>query len=179
MHVRIEPSTRPGKKLMAIAYKAVKKDPGGEKRVKTVHFGEKGAGDYTTHKDDARKKSYLARHGATEDWGKSGMLTAGFLSKNVLWNKPTLTASIEDINKRYKGANFIATRALFAPPPKPPPKPQPKPIVAKKGPTIAASDLPPALARLGPMQLPPMPKRYGGRIGEKTPYRNTRYGPPR
>ena len=44
---------------------------------------------------------------------------------------------------------------------------------------IAASDLPPALARRGPMQLPPMPKRYAGRIDEKTPYRNTRYGPPR
>ena len=176
MHVRIQPSTRPDKKLMAVAYKARKDDPKVESKFKTVHFGEKGYGDYTTHKDDARKKSYLARHGATEDWGKSGMLTAGFLAKNVLWNKPTLTASIEDINKRYKGANFLATRALFVPPPKPPKR---APIVPKTGPTIAAADLPPALARLGPLQLPPAPKRYAGRISEKTPYRNTRYGPPK
>jgi hypothetical protein len=104
------------------------------------------------------------------------MLTAGFLAKNVLWNKPTLTASIEDINKRYKGANFLATRALFVPPPKPAKR---KPIVAKTGPTIASADLPPALARLGPLQLPPAPKRYAGPIREKTPYPNTRYGPPR
>ena len=108
------------------------------------------------------------------------MLTPGFLAKNLLWNKPTLTASIEDLNKRYKGANFRATRALFVPEPKPLPKPEPpkpKPIVAKKGPVIAASDLPPALARLGPLQLPPVPKRYAGRITTKTPYRNTRCGP--
>ena len=113
MHIRIEPSTRPGKKLLEIVYKA--KD-GGESRFKTVHFGEKGAGGYTKRRDDVRKKSYLARHGATEDWGKSGMFTPGFLAKNILWNKPTLTESIEDLNKRYKGANFLATRRLFVKP---------------------------------------------------------------
>ena len=173
-----KPSTAKGKKYMAVVYE---RPPGskGLKKRKTVHFGQKGAGDYTTHKDAGRKASYLARHGATEDWGKSGIATPGFLAKNVLWNKPSIRESVDDLNKKYKDTTFVAHRTLFMPPPKPLPKPPPKPIVPKTGPTIAASDLPPALARLGPMQLPPMPKRYAGRIDEKTPYRNTRYGPPR
>ena len=31
---------------------------------KGVHFGAKGYQDYTQHGDEARRKSYLARHGA-------------------------------------------------------------------------------------------------------------------
>ena len=40
-----------------------------------------------------------------EDWNKSGTKTAGFYSKHVLWNKPTLKESIDDINKRFKDLN--------------------------------------------------------------------------
>ena len=36
---------------------------------------------------------------------KSGAKAAGFYSKHVLWNKPTLKASVDDINKRFKGLN--------------------------------------------------------------------------
>ena len=152
MHVRVVTSTRPNKKLMAIAYKEPKKGAGYERKVKTVHFGERGSGDYTTHKDEARKRSYLARHGATEDWGKSGMLTAGFLSKNVLWNKPTLRESIDDLNRRYKGANFGLVMGTTVPKPKPkPPKPQPK----------------------------PPPKPFAPVLKRKTDYRDMKYGPPR
>ena len=159
---------------MAVVYE---RPPGskGLKKRKTVHFGQKGAGDYTTHKDAGRKASYLARHGATEDWGKSGIATLGFLAKNVSWNKPSIRESVDDLNKKYKDTTFVAHRTLFMPPPKPLPK-TPKPIVAKAGPAIQASDPPPALARLGPLQLPPMPKRYAGRITTKAPCRNTRYG---
>ena len=76
---------------------------------KTVHFGQKGASDYTLHKGAARKDAYIARHASTEDWTRSGMLTPGFLSKHLLWNKPTLAASIADLNKRYKGTTFVRT----------------------------------------------------------------------
>ena len=31
---------------------------------------------------------------------------AGFYSKLVLWNKPTLKESIDDINKRFKSLNI-------------------------------------------------------------------------
>ena len=72
---------------------------------KTVSFGQKGASDFTKHKDTERKNRYIDRHKAREDWNASGAKTAGFYSKHVLWNKPTLKASIDDINKRFKGLN--------------------------------------------------------------------------
>ena len=72
---------------------------------KTVSFGQKGASDFTKHKDKDRKERYIDRHKAREDWNASGAKTAGFYSKHVLWNKPTLKASIDDINKRFKGLN--------------------------------------------------------------------------
>ena len=72
---------------------------------KTVSFGQKGASDFTKHKDKDRKERYIDRHKAREDWNVSGAKAAGFYSKHVLWNKPTLKASIDDINKRFKGLN--------------------------------------------------------------------------
>ena len=72
---------------------------------KTVSFGQKGASDFTKHKDTERKNRYIDRHKKNENWNASGAKTAGFYSKHVLWNKPTLKASIDDINKRFKGLN--------------------------------------------------------------------------
>ena len=51
---------------------------------KTVSFGEKGASDFTKHKNTDRKEIYIDRHKAREDWTKSGATTAGFYSKHVL-----------------------------------------------------------------------------------------------
>ena len=68
---------------------------------KTVSVGQKMASDYTKHKNTDRKDSYIARHKNNEGWGASGAKPAGFYSKHVLWNKPTLKASIDDINKRF------------------------------------------------------------------------------
>lgn len=67
---------------------------------KTVHFGEKGASDYTKHKNAARKQLYLKRHKKRESWNKP--MTAGSLSRWILWNKPTLTGSIRDYKKKFK-----------------------------------------------------------------------------
>ena len=72
---------------------------------KTVSFGQKGASDFTKHKDKDRKERYIDRHKKNEDWTKSGVKTAGFYSKHVLWNKPTIKESIDDINKRFKSLN--------------------------------------------------------------------------
>ena len=33
---------------------------------------------------------------------KSGVKAAGWMSKHVLWNKPTLKASVADIDKRFE-----------------------------------------------------------------------------
>ena len=68
---------------------------------KTVSFGQEMASDFTKHKDKDRKEAYIARHKKNEDWTKSGATTAGFWSRHVLWNKPTLTEHIDDINKLF------------------------------------------------------------------------------
>ena len=72
---------------------------------KTVSFGQKGASDFTKHENSDRKERYIDRHNKNEDWTKYGAKAAGFYSKHVLWNKPTLKASIDDINKRFNNLN--------------------------------------------------------------------------
>ena len=94
MEVVITKSKKSNKKLDAIINGS-----------KTVSFGQKGASDFTKHKDRDRKERYIDRHKKNENWNASGAKTAGFYSKHVLWNKPTLKASIDDINKRFKGLN--------------------------------------------------------------------------
>ena len=74
---------------------------------KTVSFGDPSYQDYRQHKDKDRKEAYIARHKKNENWNASGVKTAGFWSANLLWNKPTLKASIDDINKRFKNLNVI------------------------------------------------------------------------
>jgi hypothetical protein len=68
---------------------------------KTVQFGAKGYSDFTKHKDKKRKKNYEARHKSKENWGKSGMATAGFWAKWILWNKPSIVGSISSISKKF------------------------------------------------------------------------------
>ena len=72
---------------------------------KTISFGARGMSDYTIHKDEARKNLYLNRHRKREDWGDA--YSAGFYSRWVLWNKPTLKESIDDLNKRFDHYHFI------------------------------------------------------------------------
>ena len=71
---------------------------------KTIHFGAVGYEDYSVHKDPERKQRYIDRHKSREDW--SDHTTAGFYAKNILWNKPTITESIRDTNKRFKNINI-------------------------------------------------------------------------
>jgi len=74
----------------------------------TVEFGQWGASDYTIHRDTARMRDYLKRHGGQtngvvvsddalvkisksnkEKWGKKdGICTAGFWSRWLLWSFP-------------------------------------------------------------------------------------------
>ena len=64
------------------------------------HFGDSRYEDYTTHGDDKRKSSYLARHWK-EDWTKKGIHTAGFWARWLLWSKSSIKASIKDIEKKF------------------------------------------------------------------------------
>jgi len=73
---------------------------------KTVSFGAAGASDFTQQKNEARKQRYIDRHKEREDWTKDGIKTAGFYAKSVLWYKPSIRESINDLNKKYKGIKF-------------------------------------------------------------------------
>jgi hypothetical protein len=68
--------------------------------VKKISFGAAGMSDYTHHKDPERKKRYIARHKANEDFNDP--LTAGFWSRWYLWNLPTKKESLEDLKRRFK-----------------------------------------------------------------------------
>lgn len=96
--VVVKKSTNPEKKLMAVF-----EYPSGKKV--TTHFGQRGASDYTQHKNEDRMKLYLGRHGGgkirskKEKWHEPE--TAGALSRWILWNKPDLEASFKDFCKRF------------------------------------------------------------------------------
>ena len=88
MIIKLRKSSRASKKYMVVFEDG-----------KKIHFGSKGYGDYPTHKNEKRKESYVARHRKNEDW--NNMKTAGFWAKNLLWNKPSFSASIKDVEERY------------------------------------------------------------------------------
>jgi len=93
--VKIEKSDRDGKKMKAIFY-----DNNG-KKIKTTHFGASGYTDFIkSGGDEDRKKRYLARHTRNnEDW--NDYMSAGALAKHILWNLPTLSASISSYKKKF------------------------------------------------------------------------------
>lgn len=93
VEVYLRKSTRPEKKYAVTIGR------------KTVHFGAKGMSDYTIHKDVERKKRYISRH-TRENWTKSGLTTAGFWSRWLLWNKPSIASSKSDISRRF-GVKFV------------------------------------------------------------------------
>ena len=83
---------------------------------KTTHFGQAGARDfilinkkssqfYLPKKEDREKvkSNYKSRHAKDPI---NSPYTAGALSMRLLWNKPTLSASIKDYEKRF-GINIV------------------------------------------------------------------------
>jgi len=90
--VVIKKSTKPEKKLMAV----FTMDNG---RSRTTHFGASGMDDYTKTRDKAQKSRYLTRHRRNENWNNP--VSAGALSRWVLWNLPTKAASIADYKRRF------------------------------------------------------------------------------
>ena len=66
-----------------------------------ISFGASLYSDYTIHKESDRKTNYLSRHKTNENWGVTGIKSAGFWSRWILWNKPTLEDSIRDVNKIF------------------------------------------------------------------------------
>tara|TARA_Y100000592_G_C5455236_1_gene311023 strand:+ start:133 stop:456 length:324 start_codon:yes stop_codon:yes gene_type:complete len=100
MPIILQRSSKPDKKYM------IKHDN------KTTHFGAAGMRDYTElHKKSSKhylskkedrekvKKAYKSRH---SNYSVTNPYKAGTLSMFLLWNKPTLSASIKDYEKRFK-----------------------------------------------------------------------------
>jgi hypothetical protein len=86
--VSVAKSTRKGKKWMATFTNGTK-----------THFGSAGMDDYTLTKDSKQKELYRNRH--QKDLKSNDPTRAGFLSYYLLWNKPTLEASIKDFKKLF------------------------------------------------------------------------------
>jgi hypothetical protein len=83
-------SDKPGKKYYIITNSG-----------KKVYFGQASASDFTHHRDEQRKQRYIDRHKSNETWSKSGIDTAGFWSRWLLWNKPTIKESYENIKTKF------------------------------------------------------------------------------
>lgn len=66
---------------------------------KTIHFGARGYSDYTIHKDKIRRERYILRHVKNENWNNYN--TPGFWARYLLWNKPTISQSIRDMENRF------------------------------------------------------------------------------
>ena len=86
----LTPSRRQSKKWTIIT-------PQGKK----IHFGAKGYMDYTEHHDKARQMNYIIRHEATgmEQWDNPN--TAGWWSRWLLWELPSLDEAIKNIQKKF------------------------------------------------------------------------------
>jgi len=92
MNIIIKRSDKPGKKFDAII---------NDKKV--VHFGQAGASDFTQHKNIQRKNNYIQRHAKNENWNNP--LTAGFYSRWITWEKPTLKEAVSNVNKKFHNLN--------------------------------------------------------------------------
>ena len=90
--VVIKKSDKEGKKLQA-------KFTLENGRTRTTHFGAEGMSDYTKNRDKDRKQRYLQRHRRNENWNNP--LSAGALSRWILWNKKSKAASIYDYKGRF------------------------------------------------------------------------------
>lgn len=90
--IKIIKSKKEGKKYDAVFLK----DNG---KYKIISFGARGMSDFTKHKDEERKQRYLNRHKKNENWNDP--LTAGALSRWVLWNLPSFRDSVKDYKKRF------------------------------------------------------------------------------
>lgn len=94
-----------------------------------VDFGGKGYSDFTLHKNPLRMRSYMIRHGASpyiserllkeknpkkvlrgllnvsnshlENWKLSGIKTAGFWSRWLLWSVPSMNGAKNIMKKKF------------------------------------------------------------------------------
>ena len=97
MDIIIPPSTNINKK-----YKAVINGK------KTANFGHSSYEDFTTHNDPKRRDNYIART-SKQDHSKQNVASPAWLSRFILWEKPTLKGAVESANNKYKDINIKIT----------------------------------------------------------------------
>ena len=93
MDIVIKKSSNPEKKYTAVI-----------DNKKHINFGQRGASDFTQHKNEERKNRYIQRHKKNENWNNP--LTAGFYSRWITWEKPTLQAAVNNVNHKFKNLHI-------------------------------------------------------------------------
>ena len=66
---------------------------------KKVSFGASGYSDYTIHKDDKRRESYIARHGATQSW--TDINKPQTWARYLLWEEKTIPKAVKKMEKKF------------------------------------------------------------------------------
>ena len=89
--ISITKSHRPDKKLDATFEK--------DGRTKTTSFGAKGMDDFTKTHNTEQRERYRTRH--QKDLQTHDPTRAGYLSWWILWNKPTIAASVQDYKSHF------------------------------------------------------------------------------
>ena len=88
--MQIKPSTRKLKRFVALF-------DGG----RVTHFGQAGGQTYIDHADKDKRRAYLARHAARENWADP--YSAGALSRWLLWGDyPSLDRNIARYIQKFK-----------------------------------------------------------------------------
>lgn len=95
MKIAVNPDASGRKRLVATFSK-------NNKKVKTVPFGQANPtqGTYIDHGNERLKRNYIARHRVNEHWEKP--MTAGALSRWLLWEKRTLDEALENFKRRFE-----------------------------------------------------------------------------
>ena len=69
---------------------------------KTTHFGQPGATTFADGASEAKRAAYIARHSkGGENWNISGKDTAGFWSRHLLWEEPSIGGAIKSIKRKF------------------------------------------------------------------------------
>ena len=68
--------------------------------IKQTHFGSKYSVTYNEDNDEEAKENYIARHSGNEDWNNP--TTPGALSRWLLWNRRSLSASFKNFLKKFE-----------------------------------------------------------------------------
>jgi len=93
MYIHIKELNISGKSFTALFYNE------SAQLVKTVHFGATGYPDYTISPHDEEMRKNITRHKSNESWNNP--MSAGALSRYILWEYPSLTTAINQYAKRF------------------------------------------------------------------------------